>query len=131
MENKIALNQSLTHQTCKPKCPGINPIFPYFSTNKRPAKLGDNYASKFYGAFFGWLAVFLIFIVASVSGAVVGSAAKLWNGDAGGATGWEGVKARWMSSSSILPFGPFLAAGAVAYLFFEPWIYRAGCKRQH
>lgn len=61
---------------------------------------GDVKLMAFYGAFLGWYAVPMVFLIASVSGALVGIAVKL----------------RSSSASSALPFAPFLSVAAVAAL---------------
>ncbi len=78
---------------------------------------GDVKLMAFYGAVQGWVAVFFIFLVASVLGAAAGCAVKLWSGDPGGQTGWKGVRARWRSSGSVLPFAPFLAVASLLLFF--------------
>lgn len=84
---------------------------------------GDVKLMAFYGAFQGWLAVFLIFIIASVLGAIIGAAVKLRTGDPSGLRGIEGLKSRWRTSSSVIPFGPFLVAASLVYFFLEPQIF--------
>lgn len=91
--------------------------------------LGDVKLMGFYGALFGWLSVFFVYIVGSLLGVVIGSSIKLLKGDPQGYTGWEGVRARWSSSTSAIPFGPFLVAAALLYLFIGDkaslWLYYA------
>lgn len=76
--------------------------------------IGDIKLMAFYGALLGWQAVFAIFIIGSVSGAICGSAMKLADGSSGGKTGWAGLAERWRTGSSVIPFGPFLSLGALA-----------------
>lgn len=78
---------------------------------------GDVKLMVFYGAFQGWIAVLHIFLVASILGAAAGCAVKLWSGDPGGLSGWAGIKARWHSSASVLPFAPFLVIASLAFFF--------------
>lgn len=89
--------------------------------------LGDVKLMGFYGALFGWMSVFFIYIAGSLFGIVVGSSIKLLRGDPEGKTGWEGLQARWASSTSVIPFGPFLVLGALLYLFVGDrvveWLY--------
>ncbi|MDR2390673.1 MAG: prepilin peptidase [Planctomycetota bacterium] len=85
--------------------------------------LGDVKLMAFYGAFLGWQGVVGVLLIASVLCSLVGSARKLLSGQSGGAGGWTGLANRWRSGVSIVPFGPFLALGALACLFGE-WQYR-------
>ena len=57
------------------------------------------------GAMIGWQGILFTIFFSSLSGTVVGLLLTL---PAGG------------SMKSRLPFGPFLAAGAIAYVFFGP-----------
>ncbi len=81
--------------------------------------LGDVKLMAFFGAFLGWRAVFVIFLVGSIVGAATGIVIKLRRGDSAGGHGWRGMRNRWNSGSSVLPFGPFLAAGALAAFFMH------------
>jgi leader peptidase (prepilin peptidase)/N-methyltransferase len=80
--------------------------------------LGDVKLMAFYGAFFGWPAVFAIFFIAALSCALVGTIMKLRSGDPGGAGGWRSWANRWRSGGSVVPLGPFLAFGALVCHFF-------------
>ena len=66
---------------------------------------GDIKLLAMMGAFLGWQAVIFIIMAASLSGSVIGGIALAITGK-----DEEGVKAR-------IPFGPFLAIGALLYLF--------------
>lgn len=68
---------------------------------------GDIKMMGMLGAWFGIENVPLIILVSTVAGSVVGVAMILWGGK---------------NSRAALPFGPFLAAGAVAVLFWGPQI---------
>jgi leader peptidase (prepilin peptidase)/N-methyltransferase len=61
------------------------------------------------GAFLGWKAVFFSIAAGSVTGALIGGGAMLIG------------KKEW---SSKIPFGPYLALGALAWLFAGPEIIR-------
>jgi len=63
---------------------------------------GDVKLAAMLGAFFGWKAVFVILFLASLLGSVVGLLL---------------LAARSKKSQSSIPFGPFLSAGALLYLF--------------
>ncbi|MDX9746785.1 MAG: prepilin peptidase [Syntrophales bacterium] len=64
---------------------------------------GDIKLLAMMGAFFGWKALFFIVLCSSLTGAVAGIAIMLLRG--------QGMK-------YAVPFGPFLAIGAVSYFFF-------------
>ncbi|MDR1533497.1 MAG: prepilin peptidase [Planctomycetota bacterium] len=74
--------------------------------------LGDVKLMAFLGAFLGWRAVPVIFLVGSVSGSLAGIGMKLLSGRPDGASGWRGLANRWRSGDSVIPFGPFLVLGA-------------------
>lgn len=80
--------------------------------------MGDVKLMTFFGAFLGWKGVLFIFIAGSCLGVLAGGVRKYRSGDAGGERGWRGMRARWRSGDSGIPFGPFLATGAVIYLFW-------------
>ena len=80
--------------------------------------LGDVKLMAFYGAFFGWPAVFAIFFLAAVSCSLIGTLMKLLSGNSGGVGGWPGLVNRWRSGDSVVPLGPFLAFGALICHFF-------------
>jgi len=56
------------------------------------------------GAFFGWQAVFFIIFVSSLVGSVIGITVML---------------IQKKDSKLAIPFGPFLALGAILYIFFS------------
>jgi len=65
------------------------------------------------GGWLGFQAIFPVILIGSVSGSLVGISVMLWN--------------RKLDGKTALPFGPFLAAGAIAHLMFnqelkELWI---------
>jgi leader peptidase (prepilin peptidase)/N-methyltransferase len=81
--------------------------------------LGDVKLMAFFGAFLGWRAVPFIFLAASLFGAFAGSAMKMLSGQTGGQKGWAGLANRWRTGGSVIPFGPFLAAGAIIAFFWD------------
>lgn len=90
--------------------------------------LGDVKLMACYGAFLGWRAVLVIFVIASVLASLYGIAAKLRSGDPGGKNGLAGLANRWATGDSVLPFGPFLVIGAGCVFFFGEGIARAAAK---
>lgn len=81
--------------------------------------LGDVKLLACIGAFLGWAAIPPTLLAAAVLASLVGSLLRLLGGDPGEASGLAALKARWRSGRGVFPFGPFLAAGALAALFFE------------
>jgi leader peptidase (prepilin peptidase)/N-methyltransferase len=63
---------------------------------------GDVKLAAMLGAFFGWKAVFVILLLASLLGSVAGVILMI---------------ARRQGAQTAIPFGPFLAAGALLHLF--------------
>jgi leader peptidase (prepilin peptidase)/N-methyltransferase len=78
--------------------------------------LGDAKLLALVGALLGWRGVFVSLFGGSVVGSVIGVSVVLRQRKRN--TGDEDVSL----GSTELPFGPFLAMGAVFYLFAEPWI---------
>lgn len=74
--------------------------------------LGDVKLMAFFGAFLGWRAVFGIFLVGAVTGALGGIVLRIATGEPEGGQGVAGLRNRWRTGSSFLPFGPFLVLGA-------------------
>ena len=68
---------------------------------------GDIKLLAWIGAVLGWLSIPFVIVVASLTGTFVGVLVGLKRG--------EGLKA-------AIPFGPYLALGALLYLFVEPWL---------
>ena len=77
---------------------------------------GDIYFAAMLGAFFGWKEVFFIFFLASTIGALVGG---VW------------ILLRRKSYDTPLPFGVFLGAVAIIYLFYGPFLLRFYLKMMH
>jgi leader peptidase (prepilin peptidase)/N-methyltransferase len=66
---------------------------------------GDIYLLAMIGSFLGWQAVLFTVVAASVLGSIIGVVPRLF-----GKTEW----------SSKIPFGPYLAGGAMIWLFYGP-----------
>jgi leader peptidase (prepilin peptidase)/N-methyltransferase len=66
---------------------------------------GDIKLLAMMGAFLGWQAIPFILLVSSLTGSVIGITAMWWTGS---------------DSKYAIPFGPFLALGALAYTFCGP-----------
>jgi leader peptidase (prepilin peptidase)/N-methyltransferase len=80
--------------------------------------LGDVKLMACLGALLGPAGTLFTFFAGSVLGAVVGSARKLAAGDPQGDSGLAGLKNRWRTGESVIPFGPFLVVAALTYFFF-------------
>jgi leader peptidase (prepilin peptidase)/N-methyltransferase len=76
---------------------------------------GDVKLLAMIGAWMGWKALPFIILISSLSGAVIGGVSLV--------VARQGVRSR-------IPFGPFLALGALVFLFFGDditrWFYRSG-----
>jgi leader peptidase (prepilin peptidase)/N-methyltransferase len=76
---------------------------------------GDVKLLAMIGAWMGWKALPFIILISALSGAVIGGVSLAVSG--------QGVRSR-------IPFGPFLALGALVFLFFGDdivrWFYRLG-----
>ncbi|MCC8189667.1 MAG: prepilin peptidase [Planctomycetes bacterium] len=81
--------------------------------------LGDVKLMALFGAFLGWPAVIVSFLVGSVLASVVGTVGKMRSGESGGRRWPASLLNRWRTGDSVLPFGPFLVVGAVAALFLD------------
>ena len=69
---------------------------------------GDVYFLAMIGAFPGWKAILFVIAAASILGSVMALVPRLFG------------RVEW---SSRIPFGPYLAAGAVIWLFYGPqWV---------
>jgi leader peptidase (prepilin peptidase)/N-methyltransferase len=72
-------------------------------TGKEGMGGGDIKLLAMMGAFFGWRAVFFIIFISSLVGSVIGIAVML---------------VQKKDAKLAIPFGPFLALGAILYIFF-------------
>ena len=98
----------------------------YLLTRRRGLGYGDGKLLALVGAYLGWQAVVASLFLGSMLGSVIGGAALMWSRarerapapDAAAPDGEEAPKLRHVE----IPFGPFLAAAALAYLFLEPWL---------
>ena len=75
----------------------------YYATGRDGMGGGDLKLLAMLGAFLGYKALLPIILLSSLSGAVIGL----------GLVAWKGKDGRY-----AIPFGPFLAAGGLIYLFF-------------
>jgi leader peptidase (prepilin peptidase) / N-methyltransferase len=81
----------------------------YFRVRKREGLgLGDSTLLALVGALLGWKGVVVSLFGGSVLGSIIGIVVL--------------IRAKKDVMTSELPFGPFLAAAAVFYLFAEPWL---------
>lgn len=80
---------------------------------------GDIKLMAFVGAFLGWESVLSAFFLGTVFGAFGGIFDKVrtgaWPGEPGGTI--HALRHRWHTGDSVLPYGPFLCAGAVVMAF--------------
>lgn len=77
----------------------------YYATGRDGMGGGDLKLLALLGAFLGYKALLPIILLSSLSGAVIGL----------GLVFWQGKDGRY-----AIPFGPFLAAGGLLYLFYGP-----------
>ena len=91
----------------------------YYRLRKREGLgLGDGKLLALVGALLGWRGVVVALFLGSMLGAVIGIAAIAARRKAGPGDGEDADQPlRYVE----LPFGPFLAAAALLYLFAEPW----------
>jgi leader peptidase (prepilin peptidase)/N-methyltransferase len=109
----------------------------YLVTRRRGLGYGDGKLLAVVGAYLGWQAVLASLFVGSMLGSILGGAYLVWSrsrpepeaegaaadappsapGDDAERDAPE-VKLRHVE----IPFGPFLAAAALSYLFLEPWL---------
>ena len=101
-------------------------------TGRRGLGYGDGKLLAVVGAYQGWQAVMVSLFLGSLIGSVISitylsvARARARLGAAGDGEGGEGGGAGDDQVPSLrhteIPFGPFLAAGALAVLFLEPWL---------
>lgn len=78
-----------------------------FLTHKEGMGVGDMELLAMIGSFLGPIGVWMSVMIASLSGLIVGSIYLAISGK---------------DRTSRIPFGPFLALGAVIYFFFDAWL---------
>jgi leader peptidase (prepilin peptidase)/N-methyltransferase len=74
-----------------------------FATGREGMGFGDVKLLAMIGAFLGWQSIPFTLLASSLSGSVVGVSLMLWTGS---------------DTKYAIPFGPFLAFGAITYLFY-------------
>jgi leader peptidase (prepilin peptidase) / N-methyltransferase len=106
----------------------------YFLTRREGLGYGDGKLLALVGALFGWQAVLMSLFVGSLLGSIIGVAVILAMRRAHpppseqGDTPPDGLVDGEADSGvpplrhAELPFGPFLAMGALVYLFVQPWL---------
>lgn len=85
--------------------------------------LGDVKFMAMAGALLGAPGAFFTFFAGAIIAALGGVAAKLYAGSTQGETGLAGLRNRWSSGDSVIPFGPFLVIAALAYFFWRDIIH--------
>ncbi len=100
---------------------------------KEALGLGDRWLLAMEGAFLGWSALLPIVFLSSVQGSIVGLAlmatGRAQTGEPRPERGSSPVSASppgeedWVPPRNALPFGPFLALGAVEWLFLGPGLW--------
>jgi leader peptidase (prepilin peptidase)/N-methyltransferase len=95
----------------------------WFLTKREGMGYGDGKLLAIIGALFGWRAVVVSLFGGAVIGSVVGVAMLVLGRREQPPEGEEGEDEDEGSlRHAELPFGPFLAAAAVAYMLTEPWL---------
>jgi leader peptidase (prepilin peptidase)/N-methyltransferase len=89
----------------------------YLLTKRHGLGYGDGKLLAVVGAYLGWRAVVVSLFLGSMLGAIIGSVALALARRKDTGEG-EDVPMRHVE----IPFGPFLAAAAIAYAFLEPWL---------
>jgi leader peptidase (prepilin peptidase)/N-methyltransferase len=93
---------------------------------KEALGFGDVWLLGGIGAWLGLGALLPVVLLASIQGSVVGIALLLMGrgqpGPAGSPTPADDSDADWVPPRNAVPFGPFLAAGALEWLWLQGWI---------
>lgn len=93
--------------------------------------LGDVKLMAFLGALFGWKSSLMIFFMGAFLGALFGIIEKIRTGRHLAQTCppeygfWQRIRWRWGNGVSVIPFGPYLCAGALAMMFFKGALFSA------
>jgi leader peptidase (prepilin peptidase)/N-methyltransferase len=95
----------------------------YLVTRRRGLGYGDGKLLAMVGAYLGWQAVVTSLFLGSILGSIIGGAYLAWSRSRtslaeSGVQGEGEQKLRHVE----IPFGPFLAAASLVYLFVEPWL---------
>jgi leader peptidase (prepilin peptidase)/N-methyltransferase len=95
----------------------------YLLTRRRGLGYGDGKLLALVGAYLGWQSVVAALFVGSMLGTVIAGTYLLWSRSRSSTTpeGTETEPEPKLRHVEI-PFGPFLAAASIAYLFLEPWL---------
>lgn len=87
---------------------------------------GDKYLLALLGAFLGWQAIVGVIFLASLQGALIGSALLLVRGRAGPAAPAPAQDGEeddgWTPGATSLPFGPWLALAGLEVLLLGAWL---------
>ena len=99
----------------------------YLLTRRHGLGYGDGKLLAVVGAILGWQAVVVSLFLGSMLGSVIGGTWLVVSRGRGGGQVQEGEEGEKDGAEVRLrhveiPFGPFLAAAALAYAFLEPWL---------
>jgi leader peptidase (prepilin peptidase) / N-methyltransferase len=106
----------------------------YLLTRRRGLGYGDGKLLAMVGAYLGWQAVVASLFIGSILGSIIGGGYLMWSRARGqpdeptAETSHPGGDVAQQDEPAVklrhveIPFGPFLAAASLAYLFVEPWL---------
>ncbi len=86
---------------------------------------GDKWLLLLVGSYLGWRALFGVFLLGALQGAVVGTTLLLLHGRAGSeppAPGSPATEDGWEPEATALPFGPWIALAALEIFLLGPWL---------
>jgi leader peptidase (prepilin peptidase)/N-methyltransferase len=86
---------------------------------------GDKWLLLLVGSYLGWRALFGVFLLSALQGALVGTTLLLVHGRAGSEAPPPGTPATedgWAPEATALPFGPWIAVAALEIFFLGPWL---------
>jgi leader peptidase (prepilin peptidase) / N-methyltransferase len=86
---------------------------------------GDKWLLLLVGSYLGWRALFGVFLLSAVQGALIGTALLLVKGRAGSEPPPPGAPASedgWQPEATALPYGPWIALAALEILLLGPWV---------